>query len=69
MRLEQYITEGNMAATTTKDETGHIHSAIINVDGDGKTVSTKSKEAEEHEHKIFQWSVQPANGHVHNIED
>lgn len=68
MRFKQYITESGFSVKTKKDETGHQHTAMVNVDGDGKTIST-SENAPEHEHQIFQWLVQPAKGHVHNLED
>ena len=68
MRLKKYITESKVGVTTKKDRTGHIHAAIVNVDGDGKTVDTKGK-GKDHEHQVHQWLVQPAHGHIHNLED
>ena len=47
--------------------TEHTHDAVVNADGDGKTVSTTG--AEDHEHVIYQWLTQPARGHIHNLED
>ena len=51
-----------------KDLTGHTHDATVNADGDGKTTETIG-EAEDHEHVIYQWLIQPAMGHIHNLEE
>lgn len=67
MRLQEYLIESNIGVTTKRDQTGHTHSAMVNVDGDGKTVDTKG--GDDHEHQIHQWLVQPAHGHIHNLED
>lgn len=67
MRLRDYIAESNFGITTRKDKTGHIHAGMVNEDGDGKTVDTKG--GQKHEHLIRQWLVQPAKGHVHNLEE
>ena len=69
MRLKKYIKEDYLTEmeklVTDKDETGHTHAAQANADGDGRTTSTS--DGEPHEHKILQWVVQPAHGHVHNL--
>ena len=67
MKLKNYLINENMGITTKKDATGHVHAAMVNADGDGKTVDTKG--SQDHEHIIYQWLVQPAKGHVHNLED
>lgn len=66
MKLKLYLTE-KTGITTTKDKTGHIHAAIVNANGDGKTVDTKG--TKDHEHIIYQWIIQPARGHIHNISE
>lgn len=66
MRFKNYLKE-DFTYKTQKDETGHIHSLKVNDDGDGKTTSIEGK-SPDHIHKIFQWMVQPANGHIHNID-
>jgi len=63
MRLKEYVTESDFNLSTKKDQTGHVHECVVNADGDGKTVSG------DHEHRIFEWMVQPSHGHVHNLED
>ena len=50
---------------TEKDKTSHIHDVSVNADGNGKTISSSG---EKHVHKIFEWIVQPANSHIHNID-
>jgi len=65
--MRQYLIESKIGLTTKSDETGHIHTAMVNEDGDGKTIGTKG--ADDHVHNIFQWLVQPAAGHVHNLEE
>ena len=62
------MTESSIGVTTKKDRSGHIHAAMLNVDGDGKTVDTKPK-GNDHEHIIRQWLVQPAKGHTHNLSE
>lgn len=71
--IEKYIGEGkylNEAKTTKvkteKNQTGHIHNAEVNDNGDGKTTSTST--GPDHVHKVFEWIVQPAKGHIHNLE-
>jgi len=70
MKFKEYLIEDRldeMAVKTKKDLTAHSHDAVVNADGDGKTISTNG--AEDHEHIIFQWLIQPAHGHVHNLEE
>lgn len=72
MRLKEYITElskgkGGFKFNTAKDQTGHSHIAEMNENGDGKTIKTIGMK--DHTHKVFQWIVQPAEGHIHNLED
>lgn len=70
MRLQTYLKEDRldeMSIKTRKDLTTHTHDAIVNADGDGKTVNTNK--GEEHEHIIYQWLIQPAHGHIHNLEE
>ena len=68
MKLKHYLSEGGkFGVTTSKDGTGHIHAAMVDADGDGKTVDTKGGQA--HEHIIKQWLCQPAKGHIHNLSD
>ena len=70
MRLTQYLKEDTLnevSIKTKKDLTKHTHEAVVNADGDGKTTTTNG--ADEHEHVIYQWLVQPAHGHVHNLEE
>jgi hypothetical protein len=62
MKFKRYIKE-NMNMRTSK-VAGHSHDAMMNADGDGQTV----KDETEHQHTIFQWMVQPANGHIHNLD-
>jgi hypothetical protein len=66
MKFLNYITETDNYKTK-KDQTGHLHEARVNADGDGATLSTEGN-AEDHIHKIFQWIVQPAHGHIHNLD-
>lgn len=71
MRLNKYLKEDKLneaTVTTKKDMTKHFHDAVVNADGDGKTVNTSGVD-EEHEHRIYQWLVQPAVGHIHNLEE
>lgn len=71
MRLKQYIKEdtlNEMVVKTKKDMTKHSHDANVNADGDGKTTETIGVD-EDHEHVIYQWLVQPAMGHIHNLEE
>jgi hypothetical protein len=68
MKFKQYIKEDslNEKYKTEKNQTGHIHYVEVNEDGDGKTTSTSR--GKDHVHKVFQWIVQPAMGHLHNLE-
>ena len=50
---------------TEKDKTGHMHDVSVDADGNGKTISSTG---EKHIHKIFEWIVQPKNGHIHNLD-
>ncbi len=71
MRLNQYLREDRLdevIVKTRKDPTAHTHDALVDADGDGKTTETVGG-IEDHEHRIFQWLVQPAKGHVHNLEE
>lgn len=65
MKFLNYITE-NDNYKTDKDGTGHTHDTVLNADGDGKTVSTSV--GNDHEHIVYQWIMQPAMGHIHNID-
>jgi hypothetical protein len=67
MKLKQYLLTEKIGITTKKDRTGHIHAAMVNADGDGKTVDTKG--TKDHEHMIYQWLIQPSHGHVHDISE
>lgn len=66
MKFLKYLTE-NDSYQTTKDQTGHTHDVALNADGDGKTVSTNG-DIQNHEHIVYQWLVQPAMGHIHNLD-
>lgn len=69
MRLRKYINEELLTEEklkTEKNQTGHIHYAEVDDNGDGKTTSTST--GEDHVHKVFEWIVQPAHGHIHNLE-
>jgi cation diffusion facilitator CzcD-associated flavoprotein CzcO len=69
-KFEEYIVEDRldeMAVKTKKDLTAHVHTATVDANGDGKTVTTS--QGEEHEHIIYQWMVQPSHGHIHNLEE
>ncbi len=66
MNIKDYLLE-NMSLKTRKDATGHIHNLKVNADGDGKTTSTSIDF--DHVHTIFQWMIQPAAGHIHNMEE
>lgn len=65
MELEEKYLISEDRYMTKKDQTGHMHEVAVNSDGDGKTVTTSS--GPEHVHKIFQWMIQPAKGHTHNM--
>jgi len=68
-KIEELISEGeSFTVETKKDQTGHLHKGKVNTDGDGATTTT-IRSGPEHTHKIFQWLVQPAKGHTHNLED
>jgi len=67
MKIKQYLLNEEGIATQ-KDMTGHAHLGEVNEDGDGKTVECFGCE-KEHVHKIFQWLVQPAAGHTHNLKE
>ena len=70
MKFKNYIVEdriNEMAVKTKKDLTEHTHTANVNEDGDGKTLTTSN--GEEHEHVIYQWLIQPSHGHIHNLEE
>lgn len=71
MRLTNYLKEDTLnevTIKTKKDMTKHFHDAVVNADGDGKTVNTNGVD-KDHEHIIYQWLTQPAMGHIHNLED
>jgi hypothetical protein len=53
---------------TKKDKTGHIHDLMVDENGNGKTTKTIGS-SKDHVHKIFEWSVQPSNGHIHTIKE
>lgn len=59
------LLQEKVGVTTKKDKTGHVHAAIVDEDGNGKTTGTKGHE--DHVHKIFEWNVQPKNGHTHSM--
>lgn len=65
MKLKQYLVE-NYKFKTDNDQTGHSHDISVDDNGDGKT--TKTIGVENHIHKVFQWTVQPAGGHLHNMD-
>jgi hypothetical protein len=71
MKFKEYLVEDSrldeVAVKTKKDKTEHSHTAVVDVNGDGKTTSTS--QGDEHEHIIFQWLVQPSHGHIHNLEE
>lgn len=70
MKFKEYLVEDRideMAVKSKKDKTGHSHGAVVDANGDGKTVSTS--QGEEHEHIIYQWLIQPSHGHIHNLEE
>lgn len=68
MRLKKYINESkkDIQVKTKKNQTGHIHYAKVDDDGNGKTTSTST--GPDHTHKIFEWIVQPAKGHIHELD-
>ncbi len=68
MKIKQFLKEevlNEYGVDTSKDLTGHTHTGEVNADGDGST----TKDDTEHVHKIFQWLVQPAVGHTHNLKE
>ena len=65
MKFKKYLNE-KFTYKTEKDKTGHMHNLTVDVDGNGKTTSTEGK-YKDHIHKIFEWSIQPSNGHMHSI--
>jgi len=68
MRYREYLTEsGAFKTKTRKDQTEHFHDALVNADGDGET--REIYDGDDHIHKIVQWLVQPAHGHIHNLEE
>lgn len=67
MNLRQVLLN-EYGVNTSKDLTEHTHKGDVNVDGDGDTTSTVG-DAPDHVHKIFQWLVQPAEGHIHNLKE
>jgi hypothetical protein len=64
MKIREYLKE-EYKVKTKKDLTGHTHIGDVNVDGDGSTL----KDDTGHVHKIFQWLIQPAAGHIHNLKE
>lgn len=81
MKFKEYLLEASMIPVQTKqDQTGHLHQGLVNESGDGETKRTiysydkndmeyGGSDAEDHVHEIHQWLVQPAHGHVHNLEE
>jgi hypothetical protein len=67
MRIREYLIN-EYGVNTSKDLTEHTHKGEVNEDGDGKTTTCESC-SEDHVHKIFQWLVQPASGHTHNLKE
>jgi len=65
MKFKNYLNE-SMKVKTEKNETGHVHYAEVDEDGNGNTTSTST--GEDHVHRVFEWIVQPAMGHLHNLE-
>jgi hypothetical protein len=61
MKFKEYLAED--FTYKTDNVKGHTHDVVVDADGDGKTVGKQ-----DHEHIIFQWMVQPAKGHIHNLE-
>lgn len=71
MKFRKYLIEKKVGAkpftfSTTKDQTGHTHNVVVDENGDGTSISTSK--GTDHVHKIFQWIVQPASGHIHNLD-
>jgi hypothetical protein len=66
-RIDSIINEETTNVETKKDQTEHLHGGKVNNNGDGSTTTTIR--GPKHVHKIFQWLVQPNNGHTHNLED
>ena len=70
-RFMEYLVEdkslNEMNVKTRKDLTEHTHTATVDQNGDGKTVTTS--QGEDHEHIIYQWMIQPSHGHIHNLEE
>jgi hypothetical protein len=64
MKIKQYLLS-EYGVSTSKDMTDHVHTGDVNEDGDGQT----DKENFDHVHKIFQWLIQPAAGHIHNLKE
>lgn len=71
MKFKDYLVEDNrldeMAVKSKKDQTAHTHTGVVDENGDGRTTTTSG--GEDHEHLIYQWLIQPAHGHVHNLEE
>jgi len=67
MKIRNYLTE-QFKVDSKKDLTGHSHKGEVNADGDGKTTECIDC-TQKHVHKIFQWLIQPADGHIHNLSD
>jgi len=67
MKLKYHLLN-EFGVNTSKDQTEHSHNGEVDADGDGKTTTCESC-SEEHVHKIFQWLVQPAEGHTHNLKE
>lgn len=68
-KIEQLISEAeSINVDTKKDQTGHMHKGKVDTNGHGATTKIIGN-ATKHVHKIFQWLVQPSNGHTHNLEE
>jgi hypothetical protein len=65
MNFQEYLNE-NFTYKTEKDGTGHTHDLSLDADGSGETTSTNN--GDDHRHRVFEWMVQPAHGHIHNID-
>ena len=63
MKLKYHLLN-EFGVSTLKDMLDHVHKGEVDEDGDGQTDKNL-----DHVHKIFQWLVQPADGHTHNLKE
>lgn len=68
-KFKQYFEEKSIKAITSENK-GHWHEAILDGEGDGKTVSTFPKEEKDHVHEIAGAEVLPAGKpkHTHILD-